>query len=552
MTNPEAASSQASSSPPAVSTEGVREELARILEDTDFRRSERLCAFLAYVVEETLAGRSDRIKQYTVATEVFNRGPKFNPQSDPVVRIQGARLRRALERYYHTAGAQNPVRIAIPRGTYVPVFNRGDATRHGRRQTDRPNDTRGEPRIGVLPFEFIGAPGTLGYLADGLPEELVAELSRFAGLKVTAFASTRALSAGDQSEQSIGETLGCCFVLAGRLKVRGDRLRILVSVTRSADGLCVWTQRFERQLDAASLFEFEDEVVRAVVGVVADYQGVVPRDVVEASRGKRVNDLNAYEGVLRNLHYISSLLPDDFAVALDGLEHAVAIDPEYALAWAMLAQLYLDAEAFGFPGVTDGSSKGMAAARRAVQLDPQSQWAQCSAAYANLVQGDAEAVCRHSRCAIELNPNSALAVGWAGWSLCAAGEFEEGLAAMGHAIELNPYHPSWYHTAPCFSAMARGAFDEAVEHAGNVGMPGFFWDPLLRAAALGLAGKSQQARGAADELLAINPQFHIDGLNAIRPIVLSEVVRERQVEGMAVAGIVLAPLPVASHHAAGM
>ena len=246
------------------------------------------------------------------------------------------------------------------------------------------------------------------------------------------------------------------------------------------------------------------------------------------------------------------LLPDDFAVALDGLEHAVAIDPEYALAWAMLAQLYLDAEAFGFPGVTDGSSKGMAAARRAVQLDPQSQWAQCSAAYANLVQGDAEAVCRHSRCAIELNPNSALAVGWAGWSLCAAGEFEEGLAAMGHAIELNPYHPSWYHTAPCFSAMARGAFDEAVEHAGNVGMPGFFWDPLLRAAALGLAGKSQQARGAADELLAINPQFHIDGLNAIRPIVLSEVVRERLVEGMAVAGIVLAPLPVASHHAAGM
>ena len=100
----------------------VRNQLARILESQAFDARPRNRAFLSYVVNETLAGREDRIKGYTIAQEVFQRDADFDPQQDPVVRIEAGNLRRSLERYYLTAGSGDPVVIDIPKGGYVPKF----------------------------------------------------------------------------------------------------------------------------------------------------------------------------------------------------------------------------------------------------------------------------------------------------------------------------------------------------------------------------------------------------------------------------------------------
>ena len=100
----------------------VRKQLDRILASQAFDARPRNRAFLSYVVNETLAGREDRIKGYTIAQEVFQRDADFDPQQDPVVRIEAGNLRRSLERYYLTAGTGDPVVIDIPKGGYVPRF----------------------------------------------------------------------------------------------------------------------------------------------------------------------------------------------------------------------------------------------------------------------------------------------------------------------------------------------------------------------------------------------------------------------------------------------
>ena len=102
--------------------EQVRNALARILSSDGFSASARNRRLLEYVVAERLAGRADRIKAYTLATVVFERGPDFDPQLDPVVRLEASRLRKALEHYYLTAGKDDPVRIDIPKGSYIPSF----------------------------------------------------------------------------------------------------------------------------------------------------------------------------------------------------------------------------------------------------------------------------------------------------------------------------------------------------------------------------------------------------------------------------------------------
>lgn len=108
--------------PSGVSAEAVREALARVLEADELRPSPQLSNILRFVVEATLDGRQDAIKGYTIAVEALGRDPSFDPQADPIVRVEATRLRRALERYYAGAGTNDDIEIMVPRGSYVPQF----------------------------------------------------------------------------------------------------------------------------------------------------------------------------------------------------------------------------------------------------------------------------------------------------------------------------------------------------------------------------------------------------------------------------------------------
>src|SRR5271165_2253233 len=102
----------------------VRAELDRMVLSDVLRGSAQLVAFLRFVVEATLHGKQDRIKAYTIGVEVFRRHTKFDPQIDPIVRVEATRLRRTIERYYAGPGADDPIVIELPRGSYVPAIRR--------------------------------------------------------------------------------------------------------------------------------------------------------------------------------------------------------------------------------------------------------------------------------------------------------------------------------------------------------------------------------------------------------------------------------------------
>ena len=102
--------------------EQVEEQLSRILASGELQLPRRTTAFLEFVVKETVAGRGDYLKGFTIARQVFGRDVSFDPQNDPCVRIEAARVRRGLERYYLVCGSEDPVEITIPKGGYRPVF----------------------------------------------------------------------------------------------------------------------------------------------------------------------------------------------------------------------------------------------------------------------------------------------------------------------------------------------------------------------------------------------------------------------------------------------
>src|SRR4051812_19151792 len=106
----------------------IRAALSHMAESDAFRGSPQLVCFLRYVVEATLRGGAERIKGYTIAVEALGRKEDFDPQTDPIVRVEAMRLRRALNRYYENGGSRDAVVIDLPLGSYVPTFRRNDVT----------------------------------------------------------------------------------------------------------------------------------------------------------------------------------------------------------------------------------------------------------------------------------------------------------------------------------------------------------------------------------------------------------------------------------------
>ena len=147
----------------AIPSSEIQAQLERILTSPDFDVPERARRFLNYVVTESLSGRADRIKAYTIAVEVFGRSGTFDPQSDPVVRIEAGRVRRGLERYYLTAGPSDPIVITIPKGSYAHAFSR--RTEEGRPDSEVPKSVspgeashpKGRLRIPLLALSALAA-----------------------------------------------------------------------------------------------------------------------------------------------------------------------------------------------------------------------------------------------------------------------------------------------------------------------------------------------------------------------------------------------------------
>ena len=124
---PRADSEAAHADPERPHPDDIRKELNRIINSSPFRDAYRLTSFLSFIVEMTLAGNGNRLKAYTIAVEALGRGADFDPQTDPIVRVEAVRMRQALARYYSGIGRNDPLVIEVPRGSYVPAFRCGNA-----------------------------------------------------------------------------------------------------------------------------------------------------------------------------------------------------------------------------------------------------------------------------------------------------------------------------------------------------------------------------------------------------------------------------------------
>ena len=525
---------------PSLTQDGsqVLPQLTRILASQQFAQSPRSAAFLKFVVEEVLAGRANRIKARTIAVSVFGRD-----QADPndgIVRIYAGRVRKRLDQYYRVGGVEDPIQICIPTGSYVPVFQRkqDESDRPEKSALGQLHDYRERmPRIAVLPFVNLAHTSQDDYFADGLGEEISAELARFQGLAVLAYWTTSQLQDQSHDLRRIGRDLEADFLVCGSIARSEDRIRLSIQCVQGDTGDQVWTERFDRSLTAGELFDVQDTIVQQVVSCIGDYYGSVSRSLFRASRDKHVSELSAYEAVLANHYYLRRLDQQTHDRTRAALEQAVDIEPSYALVQAMLGALYCDAHAWNLKSVDEPLACAEESARRAMALDQDCQHAHYASAYVGALTKDHSRIIAAVENIVRLNPHAAFMVGAASIWLGIAGQFDEAYPLLERSLELNPYHPGWFHFLPWLHGFTERDYERALAAALQFNMPMFLWDPLVRAATLGKLGREKEAASALHEVLDLQPDFASRAGFYLDCYVHADVTREEVLDGLRIAGL---------------
>lgn len=559
-----------------VDADAVREQVERILRSVDFAATGRLRSFLSFVVEEALAGRGNRLKAYVIAKEVFGRGDNFDTMNDPVVRIEAGRLRRALERYYLLSGRNDPIRIDIPKGTYIPTLQwtgrepsvEADLApldmsvplsqapwarrpRLGRWAValsiallvlaviggriglpTRPFDP--EITVEVLPFANLsGPPGSL--YASGISDELLTQLARFRDLKVVASFP----SAPGQTANVTDLLSGPRYLLTGGVRVASDQLRVSARLMDRQSWRVVWSQIYDRSLKGAGSFEIEADIAAKVAAAVAQPYGAIFAPASQNSLAHTVANGAAYLCVLRFYHYRKVLDRQEHSATRDCLEKTVADYPAYSTGWAMLAYLYLDEDRFDLNRrgpAPSGTDRARQAAERAVELDRTNARALQALMTVLFFSRLPDAALEIGARALALNPNDTEILAEFGSRIAQAGDWKRGAAMMEEALARNPSQASYYTGLIAQAHHMMGNDELAVEWIKRTDLPKFSIYHFVAALIFARAGLETERAESVDQFLTMRPRFfeNFEVELAMRNFTASD--REKLVDGARRAG----------------
>jgi TolB-like protein/tetratricopeptide (TPR) repeat protein len=398
----------------------VRHELERVLASKTFRQVERLQRFLSYIVEETLSGHGDQLKEYPVGVDVFGKPSSFDPRMDPIVRVQARRLRMRLFEYYQAEGQADTLVIELPKGGYEPTFRKVEIAPSKRQLAAA---LVSHNTIAVQHFEDLSIAADEGYFCRGLSSEIIHALSKVGSIVVV-----------DSSLST--DPHDAAMIVGGTVRKVQNVLRITVQITDVLRGCILWSESIDRL--CGDTFASQEDVAKLVADTVRAelVGGVSGRNGMRRSLG----NLAANNMYVQGLYQLNQRTEGGLRRAMEYFHKAVEEDPGFAQAYAGMADAQLLMANYGVSAPTEVWTKTASNASHAVLLDDESSEAHTSLAHVKAIQDwDWNASEQEFRRAIRLNPRNSLAHHWYGMScLVPLGRLNEAMQELLTAQSLDP------------------------------------------------------------------------------------------------------------------
>jgi len=381
-------------------------QLERILKSPALVTSPNLCRFLRYVVEETLAGRSGSIKEYSIGVRVFGRGDEFNPRLDPIVRVQARNLRGRIDRYYSGEGAADPVVIELPKGAYVPVFRVV------------------EPPPPVVAAEAIDAPAASPAHAPDPPRGAVWPRSALIVTGVLILLALVALAMA-RTHAAPSSLTHAPDALAQDLYIRGR----YVMDRQTEAALRESAVNFERAVARDPKFAAAYAGVADAYNLLSQFGYMPPREGMERARDSATQalaiDPRLAEGHI-SLAAVLEAYDWDWAGAEREYRRALELNPGLASAHLWYGMFLRDQGRL---------QEALPELRRAAQLEPFAALTAVNLAYGLLAEGNYSAALEQSRRAAELAPGLATVDVILSHAYRAASDTAESEAALARALQ---------------------------------------------------------------------------------------------------------------------
>src|SRR5215469_5767766 len=291
--------------------------------------------------------------------------------------------------------------------------------------------------IAVLPFENLSEDKANAYFAEGMQDEILARLSKIADLKVISRTSTEKYKSAPDNLREIAKQLDVANILEGSVQKNGDAVRVNVQLINALSDAHLWGDIYDRKL--TDIFTVESDIATAIADTLQAKLTGAEKQLIAA---QPTSDTTAYELYLKGRSLWGKRSGDNIPKAIAFYEQAITRDPNYALAYAGLAEAYVILPFYTATAPSEAFPKAKTAALKALQLDD--KLAEAHSGFARVLSYDfdiAGSISEFQR-AIALNPNYATAHQWYGrQALAAFGRFDEAIAEGKRAIELDPLSP---------------------------------------------------------------------------------------------------------------
>jgi TolB-like protein/Flp pilus assembly protein TadD len=448
----------------------ARRELERVLASPGFARNDRLVKFLRFVVEKHLEGEDDEIKESVLAVEVFGRRPDHNSKHDSIVRTEASRLRARLSEYYLAEGKDDPLVIELPKGRYIPVLRQAvDVQRPSRPAPKRAAHVRSSRwvllamaglavallvllaglkaggwrlrfwataapvhirSVAVLPFENLSGDPAQEYFTDGMTDAIVTELAQISSLRVISRTSMIRYKGTHKPLPEIAQEVNVDGIVEGAVVRSAERMRVDAQLIQATTDRHLWASTYERSIGDAAVLQ--SEIARAIANAIQIQLN--PKEQAHLTQARSV-DPQAYEFYLKGRYFWGKRTPASVQKSIDYFQQAIQKDPNYALAYAGMAEAY--ATRFDL-SPAEQCSKAKAMATAALQMDEGLAEAHNALALCLFDFDDWAGAEREFQRALALNPNYAQAHQWYAQYLMAMGRRDSAVEELKRAEKLDP------------------------------------------------------------------------------------------------------------------
>ena len=365
-----------------------------------------------------------------------------------------------------------------------------------------------KPSIAVLPFDNMSGDVEQDYLADGISENIISALSRISQLFVIARNSTFTYKGKPVKVQQVSEELGVRYVLEGSIQISGNRLRITAQLIDAIKGNHIWSDTYDRKLE--DIFAVQDEVTKEIITAlnVELTQGEQAR-----AAAKGTDNLEAYLKFMQAQDNVYRHTIESNASAQRLAQEALALDPNYAMATRILGVTHMHDILLGrSKSPKESIGKAIKLVKKAIELDDQDGESHATLGFLLVMIRQYEKAVAEVERGVALEPNVADIYGWSGIVYRYVGRWADAVTAYEKAIRLNPIPPNFYLQGLGLAYAWTGRYEEGIRELKRAvqNEPDSPYGHLFAAAAYSMAGRDEEARAAADEVLRLNPKFSLE------------------------------------------